>query len=371
MIISRYLLKEIFVTLLGVSLVLLLIAISVQMVGLLSKVTAGILKTNTLMIMMGLNMFNLMTFILPLALYLGILLALSRLYRDSEMTAIAACGVGPLSIMRTVFIIGLLFALIQGSFTLYLAPWAETHYAHLTEKSKKSTDIEGVIPGRFNELTAGKGVVYVQTLDDERGELQNVFLQMNDDSRKGDSPVGATIVAERAYKYQDEKTGDQFLLLENGSRYEGFPGDENFTVIQFKRHGIRVEEKSITVTSYRHRAIPTRDLFKADHISYKAELQGRISSALFCIGLALLAVPLSKTSQRQGRYGKLALAIVFYMVFSNLLNVAKAWVINGKVSPEIGVWWVHGLILLVVAIMMMKQTGFRHLFGFKQRHPAS
>ena len=351
---------------LGVSLVLLLIAISVQMVGLLSKVTAGILKTNTLMIMMGLNMFNLMTFIFPLALYLGILLALSRLYRDSEMTAIAACGVGPASILRTVFIIGVIFALIQGSFTLFLAPWAETHYARLTEKSKKSTDIEGVIPGRFNELTGGKGVVYVQSLNEELGELQNVFLQM-DGNEKGNEPAGATIVAERAYKYKDEKTGDQFLLLEKGSRYEGFPGDENFTVIQFERHGIRIEEKGVTVTSYRHRAIPTQELMESEDISYKAELQGRISSALFCIGLALLAVPLSKTSQRQGRYGKLALAIVFYMVFSNLMNVARAWVLNGKVAPEVGVWWVHAVILLVVAIMMIKQTGLKYFFSFKRR----
>ena len=348
----------------GVMLVLLLIAISMQMVGLLGKVTAGILQTNTLMIMLGLNIFSLLVFVLPLSLYLGILLALSRLYRDSEMTAIAACGIGSAYILRTVLIVGIIFALIQSVLTLQLAPWAETHYARLTEKSKKSTDIEGVIPGRFNELSGGKGVVYVQNLDSEAGELQNVFLQMEGGAKdKG----RATVVAEKAYKYKDEKTGDQFMLLENGSRYEGLPGDENFTMIEFKQHGIRVEEKNIAVTHYRHRGIATKDLIASDNVTYKAELQWRISSALFCIGLALLAVPLSKTSQRQGRYGKLALAIIIYVLLSNLLSVARSWVHNGKVEPEIGMWWVHGVVLLLVIVMVLQQTGIKYLFSRKQQ----
>ena len=364
MIIARYLLKEIFTTMMGVMLVLLLIAISIQMVGLLGKVTTGILQANTLMIMLGLNIFSLLVFILPLSLFLGILLALSRLYRDSEMTAIAACGIGTAYIMKTVLIVGIIFALIQSVLTLQLAPWAETHYTRLTEKSKKSTDIEGVIPGRFNELHGGKGVVYVQNINTEAGELQNIFLQMDGGVKnKG----RATIVAEKGYKYKDEKTGDQFIVLENGSRYEGLPGDENFTMIEFKQHGIRVEEKNVAITQQRHRGIATKDLIVSDDVTYKAELQWRISSALFCIGLALLAVPLSKTSQRQGRYGKLALAIVIYVVFSNLLSVARSWVHNGKVEPEIGMWWVHAVVLLLVMFMVLQQTGIKHLLSRKPR----
>jgi len=348
----------------GVMLVLLLIAVSIQMVGLLGKVAAGILQTNTLMIMLGLNIFSLLVFILPLSLYLGILLALSRLYRDSEMTAIAACGVGTAYILKTVLVVGIIFALIQSVLTLQLAPWAEAHSTRLTEKSKKSTDIEGVIPGRFNELSGGKGVVYVQNINTEAEELQNVFLQMDGDAKdKG----RVTVVAENAYKYKDEKTGDQFLLLVNGSRYEGLPGDKNFTMIEFKRHGIRIEEKNTEVTHYRHRSMPTKDLIASGDVTYKAELQWRISSALFCIGLALLAVPLSKTSQRQGRYGKLALAIIIYVVFSNLLNMARSWVHNGKVEPEIGMWWVHGVMLLLVIILLLQQTGIRHLLFRQQR----
>ena len=368
MIITRYLLKEIFSTLLGVILVLTLIAVSVQMVGSLGKVAAGTIQPGTLMLVLGLNMFSLTTYILPLALYLAILLSLSRLYRDSEMTAIAACGIGPFSIMRTVLIIGIFFALVQGLFTVLLTPWAEGHYSRLTEKSKRGSDIEGVIPGRFNELSGAQGVVYVQKINNETGELENVFVQLQQkpDRKKGGAEQ-FTVIAKRAYKITDEKTGDDFLILEEGSRYEGVPGDEHFAILDFNTHGIRLEKKAVVVRNRRYRAIPSQELFASDRLDYQAELRWRISSALVCIGLAMLAVPLSRTSQRQGRYGKLAIAMVLYILFTNFLNVVHSWIQSGNIPLQLGFWWVHVLVIVLALLMLLTQSGIRRLFQPKQR----
>lgn len=369
MIITRYLLKEIFSTLLGVMLVLILIAVSVQMVGSLAKVSAGAIQPGTLMLVLGLNMFSLITYILPLALYLAILLSLSRLYRDSEMTAIAACGVGPFHIMRMVLILGIFFALVQGVFTVWLTPWAEGHYSRLTEKAKRGSDIEGVMPGRFNELSGAQGVVYVQEIDKETGELKNVFLQMQ---KKSDRQKGAaeqfTVIARRAYKMLDEKSGDQFLILEEGSRYEGVPGDEHFAILDFQKHGIRLEQKPVVVHNRRHRAISSQELLSSNKLDYQIELRWRISSALICIGLAMLAVPLSRTSQRQGRYGKLAIAMVLYILVTNFLSVVRGWVQKDMISLELSFWWVHGLVIILALILLFRQSSIRPLF--KRRRQA-
>ncbi|VAX08878.1 hypothetical protein MNBD_GAMMA25-722 [hydrothermal vent metagenome] len=363
MIITRYLLKEIFSTLLGVMLVLIMIAVSVQMVGSLSKVSAGVIQPGTLMLVLGLNMFSLITYILPLALYLAILLSLSRLYRDSEMTAIAACGVGPFHIMRIVLILGIFFALVQGTFTVWLTPWAEGHYSRLTEKSKRGSDIEGVMPGRFNELRGAQGVVYVQEIDKETGELKNIFLQMQQksDQKKGGAEQ-FTVIAKRAYKMRDEKTGDQFLILEEGSRYEGVPGDEHFAILDFQKHGIRMEEKPLVIHDRRYRAIPSKELLNSDNLAYQVELRWRISSALICIGLAMLAVPLSRTSQRQGRYGKLAVAMVLYILVTNFLSVVRGWIQKDTISLELGFWWVHVLVIILALLLLSKQSSMWTLF---------
>jgi len=363
LIITRYLLKEVFSTLLGVMLVLTLIAISVQMVGNLGKVVAGVIQPNSLMLLLGLNMFSLITFILPLALYLAVLLSLSRLYRDSEMTAIAACGIGPFHLMRTVLILGVFFALVQGIFTLYLTPWSEVHFSRLTEKSKRGGDIEGVMPGRFNELAGAQGVVYVQEIDDKTGELKNVFLQMQ---QKADKQKGGaeqfTVIAERAYKIHDKKTGDQFLILENGSRYEGVPGDAHFAILDFEKHGIRLQPKPVVIHNRRHRAIPSQELLGSERPDYQIELRWRISSALMCIGLAMLAVPLSRTSQRQGRYGKLAIAMVLYILFSNFLNVVRGWMQKETIPLELGFWWVHALVIILALVLLLRQSNMQSLF---------
>ncbi|NNF95809.1 MAG: LptF/LptG family permease, partial [Halobacteria archaeon] len=133
-----------------------------------------------------------------------------------------------------------------------------------------------------------------------------------------------------------------------------------------KRHGLRIEEKQTEVVNLRRKAMPTKFLLehhnrKQERLGRITELQWRISSAISCIVLALLAVPLSRSSHRQSRYTRLAMAIVLYMVLSNLLSVARTWLQEGQVSPWIGLWWVHILAVLFAIALILRQTGYRHL----------
>lgn len=361
MIITRYLVKEILKTLGGVLLVLFMIAISAQLVDLFSRVAAGTIHINTVLKLFGLYNLSIITFILPLALYLAILLALSRLYQDSEMAALAASGVGPARVVRAVMLVAVLFAAIQGVFSLFLDPWADEQGDQLRLQTQQLSDIQGVTPGRFQELPQGKGVIYVESISKDLAQVNNIFVQLQDGQRS------SRIMAETGHIERDDKTGDRILILENGHRYEGQPGDEDYTILDFKRHGVRIEEKQVKAVSLRHKAMPTLALLephpeRREMLARLTEFQWRVSSALSCIVLALLAVPLSRSSQRQSRYSRLAIAIVLYLVLSNMLNVGRTWLREGQVPPWIGLWWIHIVVVMLAIILILRQSGFRHLF---------
>jgi lipopolysaccharide export system permease protein len=204
-------------------------------------------------------------------------------------------------------------------------------------------------------MREGGGVLYVEEVDREQHTLRNVFVQQQ---RKD----GKSVIRSRSGHQRMEDNGDRFLVLEAGYRYEGEPGRDNYTVIEFEQHGIRIQEKEPQVASRKHKAIPTSELVQESERGYTAELQWRISSALTCLVLAILAVPLSVTSHRQSRYGKLALAIVLYVLLTNLLSVSRNWLFKDQIPAWFGLWWVHVLVLAIAVVLLLRQTCVRRLW---------
>lgn len=351
MIINRYLARQVTQTLIGVTVVLLLIFISGQLVSLFSKVASGTLQANTVLQLLGLNSFTDLVFVLPLSFYLAILLAFTRLYQDNEMVILTACGIGQLNVLRGMFFLMFVFACLVGLLSLQMAPWAEAKAQKIIKGVEESGDQQGVIPGRFKELARGVGVIYVEKLDDD-GRMYNVFLQREETDGQ------ILIRAERAYAQIDAKSGQRFMILENGHRYAGKPAVNQFSAVAFERHGIRMTEpKADKPFQLRYRAIPTSTLWSSDSPAHIAELQWRISAPIFCVLLAVLAVPLSRTSNRQGRYGRLAIALLIYILYTNLLNLSRAWVTKSEIDPHIGMWWVHGLVLVLALLLWWPQLG--------------
>ena len=362
MIIARYLIKEIAQTLFGVLLVLMLIGLSVQLVGLFAEVTAGNLSINSVMVIFGLKTLKMLLVVLPLSLYLSVLMTLSQLYQNNEMSAISASGIGQTYILRSVLSFSFLFAIIVGIFSLQIVPWANGLQQDIVVKSENSSSIEGMIPGRFKEMSLGGGVMYIEDITDKQTNIKNIFIQRK--VRKKESITRA----EYGSQTIDESTGDRFLVLEKGVRFEGQAGKKGYTVIEFEQHGVRLSEKSSVAQRTKHTTIPTLELIKkASPVYYKAELHSRIAPIFLCLLLSALAVPLSQTSPRQGRYARLGLGLVIYLVFSNLIYVGKNWINLGKVPPEIGLWWIHLVLLMLVIFLFMQQIGFKYLFSKKHK----
>jgi lipopolysaccharide export system permease protein len=357
LIIERYLLKEVLQTLLAVTGVLSLIYVSNRFVRFLTEADAGALPAGMVVELLSLQSLNAMVLLLPLALYLSIILAFGRLYKDSEMTALAACGVGPGRMLRNILGVGLLFAVLVAGVSLYAGPWAEERSYQLMDRAKSASDISTITPGSFRESTTGDLIVYIEGLAPDRRTMNDVFIQSE---KKGRQTI---ITAPSAYQRTDPKTGDRFIVLVNGYRYEGVPGNADFKVVQYKEHAVRIEEKAVAPATRQLAAVPTQTLWQSTEPGAGAEIQWRIAMPVSAVLLALLAVPLSRSNPRQGRYAKLFAGILIYVVYNNLLGVARAWLERGVVPAWVGLWWVHGLLLLGVAALLLQQVGIKWFFA--------
>lgn len=355
LVLNRYLVKEVFYTLFAVVTVLMLIFVSGQLIALYAKVAGGALHLKSVLISLGLNSISNLVFVLPLSFYIALLLAFSRLYKDNEMVVLSACGIGLYQILRTFTWPAVIFALLVGALALYVAPWAESQYEVLLKQAKERSDIEGITAGRFNELTHGEGVVYTQQFNETVGTMGNVFLQHELKDRS------LVITAANGKREINDQTGDRFFILYNGYRYDTEYSTGRSAVVRFGEHAIRVaDEPERKRLELRQRAMATLDLWQRRIPSDIAEIQWRFSSILMVLILAIVALPLSRTSPRQGRYAKLAVALLVYVIYTNMLNVARAWISKEVISPWLGMWWVHAVAVTLALLLYVDWKPVKH-----------
>ena len=343
MIISRYLFKEILYTLLALSSLLVLIYVSHRFMAYITKASLGKIPAEFIFQLLGLKLLSDLILILPLAFFLALLLALGRLYKDNEITALASCGIAvPIG---SIVSFGVMFAIVIGGLSLFLAPWAEEQQDILQVQLKSAAEVGGIAAGRFKEFNHGKGIFYVEKVEEDG--MQTLFIQANLNKKQ------VVLVANKGY--QEEKGEELFMVLVDGYRYENDHGKLNYTVTKFEEHRIKLPKIIVTSGGQKHDALPTDKLWFSDQKELQAELQWRLSFPLSVILLAILAVPLSHTTPRQGQYSKIVSGILIYLIYNNLLNVAKKWVERGDVPPMIGVWWVH-LTLIVIIVTLFHLT---------------
>jgi len=349
-VIDRYIIVEILQTLLAVLVVLLLIFMGRYFAVYLADAAAGEIAGIVVIDMLLLRTVSAMNMMLPFSLYIAVLLAFGRFYKDSEMTALASSGVGVSRALRPVLVLSLIFTVIVAVISLWLSPWAEAKQALITATAEANSDLDGVLPGQFNPIgKRDKAVFYVEKLSNDRQAMENLFVQLE---KNGQADV---ISARRGYKHIDQATGDQYLIFEDGYRYQGIPGSRNFTIQQYKTNAIRIEVPSLGVQRQRNRAISSRELWDSEELRQQVELQWRLSMPISTLLLAIVGVLLSKTSPRQGRFAKLFIAIMVYVIYNNLLSIARSWLEQDKLPAELGIWWVHLLLVLFIFAALYKQ----------------
>jgi len=353
LIIRRYMLKEIGVTFLGVTLLLLLIFISGTFVRILAEAAAGDYPAKVVLSLFALKSVGSMVLVLPISLFLGVMLALGRLYKDSEMVAMTACAIGPEHVLRAVAVIASVIAAAVALLALYVGPWAEEKSHQLLDEAQAKVEIEGIVPGRFNQSEGGDELIYAAAAGKEPGELLDVFAQQSKEGRV------TLLTAKSAYPYRDKKSGHRYLMLRDGYRYEGMQGSVEYRTIRFAEHGLLLQTQAVVASKRRRNAIPSETLWASADPGDTAELQWRIATPISALLLALLAVPLSKTNPRSGRFGRLFIGIMLFVIYNNLLSVARSALSKGEVSPWIGMWWPHLLAAVLVYLLYTQQLRLR------------
>jgi lipopolysaccharide export system permease protein len=348
--IDRYLLREILLGWLAITLVLWLIMISHRMVGYLAQAATGELPGDVILVLLGVKTLWMIAYVMPFSLALGVVSGLGRLYRDNEMTVLVACGVGPGRIYRPLLGMAFLVAVILGWLVLDYIPGVIAYGERLTQRAEQQADISLLGAGRFNVLRGGQITFYAERLSDDKQRMENLFVYVYD--RKNRDKPPQVISADSAYRMTDPDSGDDYLVFVKGFRYEGNPGESDYQIMKFDRQGVRVEMPGRTPPSSKRSAIPTDELLGSTDIKEIVELQWRLSVPVSVMVLVILAVPLSRTSPRKGRYGGLVVPVLLLVIYFNLMGTAKAWVEQGAIPPAIGIWWVHVLPVVVAALML-------------------
>ncbi|OGT46310.1 MAG: LPS export ABC transporter permease LptF [Gammaproteobacteria bacterium RIFCSPHIGHO2_12_FULL_41_20] len=355
MIISRYLLKEVCITLLVVTFVLLLVFLSQELVRYLNYIAAGKLAVNMLLRLLGFEIPYLLALLLPLGMYLGVLLAYGRLYANSEMIVLHACGFSQRRLLglTTLFAIGV--AMVVFILMVWVNPWIAAQREHMVNQDVAYEHLlQTLMPGRFQVSYDGHRVVYVEQLSTDHKRAQNIFLaeeKRQDTAKSGETPW-VVVYANQGYAMKEQETGGRFFVASQGHRYEGVPGQNNYKIIQFNKYAVRLPMET-RPPHQQEEAIPTMTLWRGYHQpNYAAELQWRLSLPLSVFLLVWLAVPLSCVKPRQGKYLLLLPAVLIYIIYANLLFVSRHWVEQKLLPITIGMWGTHGVLFLIMIVSM-------------------
>jgi lipopolysaccharide export system permease protein len=349
-IVSRYVFRECVAALTLVLGVVFLILLSNQFAEVLGDAAAGGLPREAVFPILTLTSLSYVTILAPFGLFLGIMLALARLSRDSEMAALGACGVGPGRLLRPIGLLTLLLASAMSWLALVQTPAAIARIEQIKIEAQEALQISVIEAGTFASPDQGETVVYAREVVGE--ELRGVFVQRHRDERV------VAILAARGERVQDPRTGSLSFVLYDGTRYEGVPGDTDFFMMRFGEHGIPVRFDDDGDYSPPIEARTTASLLASDDPLDAAELQWRISMPLSLLVLALLAVPLSRSAPREGRYSRVGLGLLIYIIYANGLSIARVWLERGYVPEWLGLWWVHVAGGLVAFALLSREAGW-------------
>jgi len=347
---DRYLIAEVSKTLFGIVLVLVLILAGNIFILYLSRVAAGVVAHDVVLTMLGLELAKELGIMLPPSFFFAVLYTLGRMYRDSEMTALFSSGVSQLRIFRGYSWLVLPLMLLSLWLMTEVTPWAWRTLQEFKEAQKKTADIANMAAGKFNESNTGDVVLYVEKLSDDHSLMKNVFVQNRTHNKLG------VVKAEDGYQYVDEKTGDTFFVMLNGRRYEGNPGEPQFSVTTFDKYAVRIFRPEDKPAELAPKMRPTGDLLSSDSLHERVELQRRLSPVLAMLVFAVLSIPLSRASPRQGMGGRMILAVLLYFTFFNLQAVSSSWMEKGVTPSWLGIWWVHLVMMGFAGLLVMWDT---------------
>ena len=349
MIFHRALLRE-FAGLAGaVFMTLFAISVTTRLIRLLGDAAGGAIPSDAVVAFIGFFALGALPVLLSLTMFISVLLTLTRSWRDSEMVIWFTSGLPLTAWLKPVMLFALPQFAVITVLSLFISPWAAQMGEQYQSRIKARDDVTRVNPGVFGETGNKERVFFVESASGDSSTVQNVFVASVQQQRTG-------VSMSRSGHTELAPNGDRFIVLENGRRYEGTPGDPEYRITEFDRYAARIEtNESAQPQQLTHKTQPTWGLIVNRTNPNLGELLWRIGVPISALVLALLAIPMSFVNPRAGRSANLLFALATYIVYSNLLSVSQARVAQGRMDFGVGWWIVHALMALLLIFMFAKR----------------
>ncbi len=352
--------------------VLFTILVTWTLISILGKAAGGKVASGDVLALIMFAMLNYLPTVLTLTSFISVLMVVTRSYRDSEMVVWFASGQSLLRWIRPVLMFGLPLVLLTGALSLYLTPWAKRQSTEFVQRFEKREDLKKVSPGQFKESSSSNRVFFVEGVSGESTVVQNVFVNTVEGNK-------STVVVAKEGVIEADGKGGQFLVLKNGRRYQGTPGQADFQSMEFERYSMRVASKAVvTGTSVPAAAMTTNALLQTPNRETRAELLARIGAPITCLLLVLLAIPLGFVNPRAGSAANLIVALLIFVTYTNLVGLSQVSVAKGKIAFAMAWWPLHLIVAAWVVSMFAWRLNVNHRYhpkvlwsAFKHRQGAT
>jgi len=346
---DRYLLGEFSLSFMATLSVLLITSVGGVLVDVLGRIADGRMPAQLLLWQLGLQFVVYLPIILPMALLLGLALAISRLYRDSEMAVLTATGVSPLRLLRPVMCLAGPVIMLVALTSLWLGPKADRHSAVLIENASRSMVVTGLEAGKFTSLPGG-GIVYLSSLNADGKHMGKVFIQRRDDGRMD-------VVSANSGSLFFEGPQQRFLKLEDGYRVEGaINGELDYRLMRYASNTIALAPQQAARDNDDPELLSTRQLLADSRPKAQAQLHWRITPPLLALAFTFLVLPLSRSAPRQTQHGQVMMLFLAYVFGVNLMILGRQWLAAGKLPSAAGMWWLS-LPLLALGMWLCWRDG--------------
>ncbi len=344
MILRRYIHREIVEKLGWIIGLLLLIITSNRLVRYLADAAAGTFPADLVFQALLMKMLTTLPKLMPIAVFLAVIIGLSRLARDKELTAVSVSGSARRVELVSVLQFSLMFSLIVFATSFFISPWAAQNTQELRARAELAAETAGIAAGKFNEMSKGEQVIYIEQSSTGGSRMENVFLQ----ARQGRQ---TSVINSNSASYRTiESSGDKFILFEDGRRYTGASDSLDYRITRYKTYAVLVEQDGEASEYVKLESLPTATLLGSDSPKHEAELQWRLSFVIASLLLPVLAVALSRYSFSEQKYLSAFVAVLIYVIYSNMLSIAKTLLKRDEIPAFIGLWGVH-LALLVLIVL--------------------
>jgi lipopolysaccharide export system permease protein len=348
MIFHRALLRE-FASLAGaVFMTLFAIALTTRLIRLLGQAAGGQIPTDAVIAFLGFFALGTLPVLLSLTMFISVLLTLTRSWRDSEMVIWFGSGLPLTAWLKPVMLFALPQIAVIATLSLVISPWAAQMGTQYMTRLQARDDVSRVNPGVFGETGNKERVYFVESMSGDATTVQNVFVSSVQQQKSG-------VSMSRVGRTETAPNGDRFIVLEDGRRYEGAPGDEQYRVMEFGRYAARIETAESKEPQLSHKSMTTLQLLAERTPVNLGEVLWRVGIPVSAAILVLLAIPMSFVNPRAGRSVNLLFALFTYIVYSNLLSVSQARVAQGRMEFGIGLWLVHAAMIALLVFMFARR----------------